>query len=118
MTLPFHESANERLLERLRTIRQSLMSIALSIARIENQDVVSARHIDDALQTLLPPTRRQRRRNAALLWAGVILGFSIQGLAQNLLNIVSAVSLGDFFGLIVYLLFLAFGILLAGYGNS
>jgi hypothetical protein len=125
MPLQLHNDAQSRLQEKLKQIRSSIVKNASSIAELEEQDTVSARHIDDAVQALLPPKRRHQRRKLAGFWSGILLGVSVPEVIRSFqsLQVVLASTEAnrppfDLLGLIVWIVVGLIGILLAVYGNS
>ncbi|NDJ60017.1 MAG: hypothetical protein GYB67_02765 [Chloroflexi bacterium] len=88
MSLQLHRNAREHLKEQLDDIHASVVDVAQNIAKNQGHDVVSASHIDEALNVLRPPRRRQRVRYWAGLGAGTSLGIAgsaLVGLFQSLI---------------------------------
>lgn len=118
MSVSLHENAQQRLRERLREIQRSIVRVAQSIAALEDQDVVSSKHIDQAIKTLLLPSRLQQRRKWAVFAAGIILGVCSPGILRAFGELTTTAAAVDILGLIFYLLAFLSGIFLALYGNS
>jgi hypothetical protein len=122
MSLQLHTEAAQRLQTKLDKVKSLLTTTATQLAEIEEQDVISAKHIDGAMETLLPPSRRQQWRNRSGFLAGIILGFALPEVFRVFQTLHSILQennpSSDIFGLATLLLLIVLGSLMALYAYT